>query len=136
MGRLTLNPVSHIDPVGSLLLPGMLLLTSAGFLFGWAKPVPVNGARLRNPRRDMMVVAIAGPFSNLIMLLVLGIFSKNMPGSGWCIEFTDVFYFSYGCSGHSDKFNVNDVEFITYSPPVRWKPGCRRAFACPSSYYV
>ncbi len=76
MGRLTLNPVSHIDPVGSLLVPGMLLLTSAGFLFGWAKPVPVNAARLHNPRRDMMVVAVAGPFSNLLMLLVWAFIAK------------------------------------------------------------
>lgn len=69
LGRLTLNPLKHIDPVGSLLVPGVMLLLPTGFIFGWAKPVPVNAARLRNPRRDMMVVAAAGPFSNLLMLL-------------------------------------------------------------------
>lgn len=69
MGRLSLNPIKHIDPVGSILLPGALLLLQTGFIFGWAKPVPVNGARLKNPRRDMMLVALAGPFSNLLMLL-------------------------------------------------------------------
>lgn len=69
MGRLSLNPIKHIDPVGSILLPGALLLLQTGFIFGWAKPVPVNGARLKNPRRDMMLVALAGPFSNLMMLL-------------------------------------------------------------------
>lgn len=69
MGRLSLNPIKHIDPVGSILVPGALLLLQTGFIFGWAKPVPVNGARLNNPRRDMMFVALAGPFSNLLMLL-------------------------------------------------------------------
>ncbi len=70
LGRLSLNPIKHIDPVGSILVPGLLLLLPTGFIFGWAKPVPINGARLHNPRRDMMVVAIAGPFSNLLMLLM------------------------------------------------------------------
>lgn len=69
MGRLSLNPIKHIDPVGSILVPGALLLLQTGFIFGWAKPVPVDGARLNNPRRDMMFVALAGPFSNLLMLL-------------------------------------------------------------------
>lgn len=70
LGRLSLNPVRHIDPVGSLLVPGLMLLLPTGFVFGWAKPVPVNAARLGSPRRDMMIVAVAGPFSNLLMLLI------------------------------------------------------------------
>lgn len=69
LGRLSLNPIKHIDPVGSIVVPGLLLLMSTGFVFGWAKPVPINTSRLNNPRRDMMIVAIAGPFSNLLMLL-------------------------------------------------------------------
>ncbi|MCB1756519.1 MAG: site-2 protease family protein [Gammaproteobacteria bacterium] len=69
LGRLSLNPIRHIDPVGSIVVPGLLLLMSTGFIFGWARPVPINASRLHNPRRDMMVVAIAGPFSNLMMLL-------------------------------------------------------------------
>ena len=68
-GRLTLNPIPHIDPIGSILLPLLLLVTNAGFLFGWAKPVPVNFSRLNNPKRDMGLVAVAGPFSNLLLAI-------------------------------------------------------------------
>ncbi len=67
-GRLTLNPVKHIDPFGTVILP-MLLAISHAPVFGWAKPVPVNYARLRNPRRDMVLVALAGPGMNLLLAL-------------------------------------------------------------------
>lgn len=71
-GRITLNPLRHIDPVGTILVPaGILALSSlagaGGILFGWAKPVPVNFSRLRNPKADMLWVAAAGPFTNLVM---------------------------------------------------------------------
>lgn len=66
MGRLTLNPLKHIDPVGTILVPGILLLMG-GFVFGWAKPVPVTMRNLRNPKRDMAIVAVAGPVANLLM---------------------------------------------------------------------
>jgi len=69
LGRVTLNPLRHIDPVGTVLLPlGMYALT--GFMFGWAKPVPVNPRNLAKPRRDMAIVAAAGPLSNLVMALL------------------------------------------------------------------
>jgi Zn-dependent protease len=69
-GRITLNPLRHIDPVGTILLPLMMLwATSGAFVFGWAKPVPVNFAALRHPKKDMLWVAIAGPASNLVMAL-------------------------------------------------------------------
>ncbi|UZR28882.1 site-2 protease family protein [Methylococcus mesophilus] len=68
LGRLSLNPLRHIDPVGTILVPG-LLLAFGGFIFGWAKPVPVDWGRLRHPRRDMALVAVAGPGANLIMAL-------------------------------------------------------------------
>jgi len=67
-GRITLNPLRHIDPVGTIMLP-LLTLWMGGILFGWAKPVPVNFAALRNPKRDMLWVAIAGPASNLVMAM-------------------------------------------------------------------
>jgi len=67
----TLNPFAHVDLVGTVLIPLALLLMSAPFLFGYAKPVPVNFSRLRNPRRDMALVALAGPASN-ILLAILG----------------------------------------------------------------
>ncbi len=67
MGRLTLNPIAHIDLLGTLLLPFLLIMTGAPFLFGYAKPVPVDFTNLRNPRRDMVRVAAAGPIMNLIL---------------------------------------------------------------------
>jgi Zn-dependent protease len=67
-GRISLNPLHHIDPVGTILLP-LLTFALGGILFGWAKPVPVNFAALRNPKKDMLWVAIAGPASNLVMAL-------------------------------------------------------------------
>ncbi len=73
LGRLTLNPLRHIDPVGTVLVPGVLLAMSSalgtGLVFGWAKPVPVNMRNLRNPRRDMAIVAVAGPLANLAMAI-------------------------------------------------------------------
>lgn len=71
MGRVTLNPFAHVDLVGTVIIPLALLVMNAPFLFGYAKPVPVNFSRLRNPRRDMALVALAGPASN-ILLAVLG----------------------------------------------------------------
>lgn len=67
LGRVTFNPLRHIDPVGTVLLPGILIVAGSPFLFGYAKPVPVNFARLRRPRRDMVLVAAAGPVANLIL---------------------------------------------------------------------
>ncbi|MGA0976106.1 MAG: site-2 protease family protein [Methylophilaceae bacterium] len=70
LGRITLNPLKHIDPIGTILIPGALLLLNAPFLFGWAKPVPVNFSNLRNPKKDMMWVALAGPASNFFMAII------------------------------------------------------------------
>jgi Zn-dependent protease len=67
LGRVSFNPIRHIDPFGTLLLPGLLLLLNAPFLFGYAKPVPVNFGRLRNPKRDMIWVALAGPGINIAL---------------------------------------------------------------------
>ena len=73
-GRLTLNPVMHVDPVGTIFLPGVLIalrfLGLNTFLFGWAKPIPVNFSRLNNPRRDMMLVGMAGPAVNVVLAVV------------------------------------------------------------------
>ena len=68
LGRLTLNPLKHIDPVGTVAVP-LLMVWLGGFLFGWAKPVPVSLRNLRNPKRDMIAVALAGPGANLIMAM-------------------------------------------------------------------
>lgn len=72
LGRVTLNPLRHIDPLGTLVVPlATFLLT--GFLFGWAKPVPIDGRNLHHPRRDMALVAIAGPAANLVMAILWGL---------------------------------------------------------------
>jgi Zn-dependent protease len=68
-GRISLNPIRHIDMIGTILLPLLTLSMGSGILFGWAKPVPVNFAALRRPKQDMLWVAIAGPASNLVMAL-------------------------------------------------------------------
>jgi Zn-dependent protease len=77
MGRISLNPLRHIDPFGTILVPALILLLSGGgLLFGWAKPVPVNFARLRHPKKDMLWVAAAGPGSNLLMAIVWALLLK------------------------------------------------------------
>ena len=75
LGRLTLNPLKHIDPVGTILVPG-LMLAFTGFVFGWAKPVPVNSRNLRNPKHDMAIVALAGPVANLLMAIGWSLFIR------------------------------------------------------------
>jgi len=86
LGRLTLNPIKHIDPVGTILVPGMLLMFG-GFIFGWAKPVPVTWENLHHPKRDMALVAVAGPLANLLMALLWALIAKVgyilIPVSPW-----------------------------------------------------
>lgn len=76
LGRLTLNPIKHIDPLGTIIIPGLLLLTFTGFIFGWAKPVPVDARNFKNPRRDMAMVAAAGPIANLLMAIVWALIAR------------------------------------------------------------
>ncbi len=76
LGRLTLNPLKHIDPVGTVVVPLILLLLPGGFIFGWAKPVPVTWENLRRPKRDMALVALAGPASNLLMAFIWALIAK------------------------------------------------------------
>ncbi len=75
LGRLTLNPIKHIDPIGTVVVP-LVLLALGGFIFGWAKPVPVTWKNLRKPKRDMAIVALAGPMANLLMAVGWGIIAK------------------------------------------------------------
>lgn len=74
-GRLSLNPMKHIDPVGTIALP-LIMLAFSNFIFGWAKPVPVDARNLRHPRRDMAIVALAGPLSNILMAFLWGLVAK------------------------------------------------------------
>ena len=81
-GRLTLNPMAHIDPFGMILLPLILTMMGSPVIFGWAKPVPVNFWNLKNPRRDMIWVGLAGPLANIIFAFALSLFLKiniNLP---------------------------------------------------------
>ncbi|MCX5681227.1 MAG: site-2 protease family protein [Candidatus Omnitrophica bacterium] len=73
-GRLTLNPLVHIDLIGTILLPAVLMLTKSPIIFGWAKPVPVNFSFLRNPKRDMIWVGLAGPIVNIFLVVFLSAF--------------------------------------------------------------
>ncbi len=75
MGRLTLNPIKHIDLVGTVIVP-LVLVVMGGVVFGWAKPVPVNYRNLKNPRKDMALVALAGPMANLVMMLFWALVMK------------------------------------------------------------
>lgn len=93
-GRLTLNPKEHIDLMGSIIVPGLLLLVQSPVLFGWAKPVPVDFNNLKKPKRDMGIVAFAGPFSNFILAILFLLLGKlfvtvipfGTPAFYWLIE--------------------------------------------------
>ena len=108
LGRVSLNPSRHIDPIGTVIIPISLMLLS-GFMFGWAKPVPVNPHNLRQPRRDMALVAVAGPLANLFMaILWAGILKLTLvtaPGqySNWA---QSTLYFIQMASAFGVKINV------------------------------
>jgi Zn-dependent protease len=91
LGRVSANPARHIDPVGTVVVPLiMLVVSSGGFMFGWAKPVPVNFENLRRPKQDMLWVAAAGPGANVLMLLAWLLLAKGLllaGGSGMAWEF-------------------------------------------------
>jgi len=110
MGRLTLNPVKHIDILGTLIIPGLLLLSFTGFIFGWAKPVPVDPRNFKNPRRDMAIVALAGPVSNLLMALSWALIARV----GVMIE-QEVFYLM-GIAGISINLVLALINLIPIPP--------------------
>ena len=76
-GRLTLNPLAHIDPIGTVLLPLLLFVTRAPFMFGWAKPVPVNYWNLHNPKRDMIWVGLSGPLANILIAALMSFIIRS-----------------------------------------------------------
>lgn len=86
-GRLSVNPLRHIDPLGSIIIPAMLYLSHAGFLFGWAKPVPYNPYNLRNQRWGDALVAIAGPLANFLLALIFAIFVRIAVSVGYSQSF-------------------------------------------------
>lgn len=89
MGRMTLNPGAHIDPIGTIVVP-LVLVIFTGFLFGWAKPTPINPLNFSRPRQDSALVAFAGPASNFALATVVGFFSRLLPISA--LEKTNIVY--------------------------------------------
>ncbi|MCY7307227.1 MAG: site-2 protease family protein [Rhodoferax sp.] len=105
MGRVTLNPIKHIDPIGTILMPLMLYFATSGtFLFGYAKPVPVRVGNLRNPKRDMIWVALAGPGANLVQAFFWGALLLILQGVG-----VTEYFFLKMCQG---GVLVNVVMFV------------------------
>lgn len=86
LGRMTINPLSHVDPIGTILIPLVLLLLNFP-VFGWAKPTPVNPLNLKKPRRDSAIVAFAGPSSNFAMAIVFALLFRILPGAGFVSDF-------------------------------------------------
>jgi len=112
MGRVTLNPIKHIDPLGTIVMPLLLYFaTSGAFLFGYAKPVPVRFGNLRNPKRDMIWVALAGPAANLIQALLWGILFYLLQGLGT----EEVFFYAMCKAGIS--MNVGLFVFNLFPLP-------------------
>ncbi len=89
-GRLTLNPVSHIDPLGSVIVPAMLYLSSSGFMFGWAKPVPYNPYNLSNQRWGEAIVAFAGPATNFILAIIFALLIRSAGMLGLSASFLEL----------------------------------------------
>lgn len=88
-GRLTLNPVSHLDPFGSVILPLLLILTNAGFIIGWAKPVPYNPNNLKNVRRGTFLISIAGILANVLIAVIFGLLIRLAPMLGIPLYLSD-----------------------------------------------
>lgn len=93
LGRLTLNPIPHIDPIGSILLPFILIASGAPFVFGWAKPVPYNPYNLRDQKYGGAKVAIAGPLANLMVAIVFGLILRFFPMSMEMSYFVQIIVF-------------------------------------------
>src|SRR5574344_2766133 len=92
-GRLTLNPIKHLDPFGSVILPLLLVLTNSGFIIGWAKPVPYNPRNLRNGRKGDFIVSISGIVANLIVAILFGLIIRFLPLFGLPLD--SAFLFSF-----------------------------------------
>ncbi|MBD3347962.1 MAG: site-2 protease family protein [Candidatus Eisenbacteria bacterium] len=83
MGRLTLNPLPHVDIFGTIIIPGFLILTGSSFVIGWAKPVPVNIRLFKDPLRDFAITSLAGPASNMAQVVVYAVLFKVATAAGW-----------------------------------------------------
>lgn len=131
LGRVTFNPIRHIDPFGTIILPAILYLTT-GFMFGYAKPVPVNYRRLRQPRRDMVLVAAAGPGINLLLALASGLLLHFVPvsGSGVAETLSSILVVSVGVNVILAVFNMLPL------PPLDGGRVAVGLLPYPLSYYL
>lgn len=116
LGRLTVNPIKHIDWLGTVILPGLLLLTGTGFIFGWAKPVPVNARNFKKPIRDMAVVALAGPVSNLLMAIIWALISRLGMTIGASAEFISLPLIYSGIAGISINLVLALINLLPIPP--------------------
>ena len=131
LGRLTLNPLPHIDPVGLLVF--VLTSVMGSFVFGWAKPVPVNPRHFRNPAKDLMYVALAGPLTNMLLALCFGVGLKLlltlMPPATWSQNTTWVFFLSMLQAGVVINFGLAWLNLLPIPPLdgskilAYWLPG-------------
>lgn len=117
LGRVTINPIPHIDPIGTIAVPGALLLMSAltgggGLLFGWAKPVPINPRYFRNPLKAMTITATAGPLSNLLQMIFWALLLKALAAVG----FYDKFVISVCAAGISVNLMLMAFNLIPIPP--------------------
>ena len=117
LGRVTINPIPHIDPIGTIAVPGALLLMSAltgggGLLFGWAKPVPINPRYFRNPLKAMTITAAAGPLSNLLQMIFWALLLKALAAVG----FYDKFVISVCAAGISVNLMLMAFNLIPIPP--------------------
>lgn len=117
LGRVTINPIQHIDPIGTIAVPGALLLMSAltgggGLLFGWAKPVPINPRYFRNPLKAMTITAAAGPLSNLLQMIFWALLLKALAAVG----FYDKFVISVCAAGISVNLMLMAFNLIPIPP--------------------
>ena len=127
LGRVTLNPLKHIDPIGTILVPGFLLSMSAPFIFGWAKPVPVNFGNLRQPKRDMLWVAGAGPFANFVMAVAWA-FLLKAAAPGGMIDSDGMFEMAK--AGVQVNTDADGAQSVADSAPGR-RPHCGEPPAGP-----
>lgn len=109
-GRLTLNPISHIDPVGTIIVPLIFFLSPLHFIFGWAKPVPIDPYNLRNPKKDLLLISLAGPATNLAFAVILSMFFRILvaiyPSDVYYVLFSNLFISIIGTNILLAVFNI------------------------------
>ena len=136
-GRLTLNPIKHMDPWGTVVLPLFLILIRSPFLVGWAKPVPVNPRLLRDPKRGMMLVGAAGPLANIALILISALALRNLPFSAPPLLF-DLFKFCCAINIILALFNLVPVPPLDGSKVVAGilPPKMREAYVSLERYGI